>query len=76
MKFFVHRTSGLQDGKPCEEATENVAKEAVSFWNNWTVEINSLDELIQFVEKYGTVIIDRSYDGKAFVLEIYDTWRE
>ena len=43
----------------------------------WVIEINSLDELLQFVQKYGRVVIqDSQYKEYPYEIEIYDTWRE
>lgn len=44
----------------------------------WGIEINSLEELLNFINEIGEeVIISESYiDYKTPCLEIYDDWRE
>ena len=73
MKFIVSRTSIWSDEEsPCKEAKKE------TFDDNeidWIIEINSLDELIQFSEKYGELIITGNYKGLKEI-EIYDDYRE
>lgn len=41
------------------------------------VNINSLEELIQFMDDNDTIIINRSYDNDGeLLIEIYDDYRE
>ena len=74
MKFIVSRTS-LCDGNdsPCEEAK----KEEFEDGPDWTIEINTLEELIKFRKKYGEIILTESVlpeiDNE---IEIYDSYRE
>ena len=94
MKFKVCRTSDClcDKGKPCEEAKYEKV-ECRSLYNGdkrlidyYVVEINSLEELIDFVKKYGCIILDESNDPKYFEdfskpiplyeIEIYDDYRE
>ena len=43
----------------------------------WFVEINSLEELLKFRAKYGSVVIESLYNNHALLhLEIYDYYRE
>jgi hypothetical protein len=44
----------------------------------WVVDINSLEKLLKFYEKYGALILDaKSYASKDLLcLEIYDDYRE
>ena len=42
---------------------------------DWTVEINSLDELNAFAEKYGELVISIEPHGSPWI-EIYDDYRE
>jgi len=67
MKFTVTRTSDSQ-AKPCDEASI----EGMDMWNEpiYWVEINTLEELMAFIAKYGRIVL---YDGK---IEIYDDYRE
>lgn len=41
------------------------------------IEINSLEELMEFQKDYGTIIImNNIYDGEVKEIEIYDEYRE
>ena len=43
----------------------------------WTIEINTLEELITFNEKYGNIVITEHYRNRAYKeIEIYDWYRE
>ena len=43
----------------------------------YTIELKSLNDLQNFIDKYGSVIIERStYKEIPFEIEIYDDWRE
>lgn len=42
----------------------------------FTIEINSIDELIKFMDKYGSIVITPNEDIELPEIEIYDTWRE
>lgn len=43
----------------------------------WCVKINSLEELLEFKNKYGDLIIKESFCNDSInEIEIYDTWRE
>ena len=43
----------------------------------WTVEINSLDELNKFSDKYGKLVLShRAYGSNSPQIEIYDDYRE
>ena len=42
----------------------------------WYIDINSLEELLKFEEKYGEIIIGTTCDGEIPIIEIYDTYRE
>jgi hypothetical protein len=85
MKFGITRTSDVCMGdKPCIEATEyqfqiNETKgtEILKILQSsplWEVEISNFDELLDFCEKYKSVIIKCTENG--FELEIYDESRE
>ena len=44
---------------------------------SWFIEINSLEELINFQDKYGSLVLEKWKDGNRILqLEIYDTYRE
>lgn len=77
MKFIITRTSQrARKGKPCEEAIlEQIDKNKELY----TIEISSLNELIDFIKKqeHAVVIQDKSYFNKGLPsIEIYDDWRE
>jgi len=42
----------------------------------WFIEINSLEELMKFHEKYGNLVINSDYSSSISTLEIYDDYRE
>lgn len=64
MKFKVTRTSALiNNGKPCDEAVVDGKYE-------YSVIINTLEELMAFIEKYGMIVLDEDK------IEIYDDYRE
>jgi hypothetical protein len=43
----------------------------------WWIEINSLQDLIDFMGKEGQIILSQKYDNPGiFEIEIYDTYRE
>ena len=83
MKFVISRTSMWNNNeKPCDEAIEETC-----YFNDlngntfkrkrWIIQINSLDELLKFKEKYESelVITTTYYDG-SYEIEIYDDYRE
>ncbi len=46
-------------------------------WDVWSIEINSLEELVDFVNKYGEIVIGFDYNNKEYkYVEIYDDYRE
>lgn len=73
MKFIVKRTSrGFDtDIQPCEEAFQGKD-------DKWYIKIESLEELLKFVERHKEVVIypDWIFGSKLFIIEIYDTYRE
>ena len=43
----------------------------------WFIDINTLEELINFKNKYGELVLQNSiYNEDIIVIEIYDTYRE
>lgn len=43
----------------------------------WFVEINTLEELLNFREKYGNIVITKAWENPSILeLEIYDDYRE
>lgn len=88
MRFFVIRTS--ENGcssrfnpkeKPCEEAFKSIfvndyGKYGKEETEGWAVEINTLEELMSFYDKYGNLVITKPEFVNAIQLEIYDDYRE
>ena len=82
MKFIVQRSSDILtlNGAPCEEAfidyvvVENLSREKKKI-KVWCVEINSIEQLIDFRNKYGDIIISKIYDDYDYI-EIYDDYCE
>lgn len=85
MKFYVTRTS-LYDQRipPCDGAV-CLTSNPTEYDGVWEIEIASLDELWDFIDANGDVILSRrdptigggpAGDGKQCHLEIYDEYRE
>lgn len=70
MKFIIHRASEPWGGCPCEEARYN---EAI---NDWEIELNTFDELIELCRRYGKIIVDTGWNESCNYIEIYDYWRK
>ena len=69
MKFKLTRTSEPLNEVWAEDFIEQGFK-PIHDGKRYHVEINSLEELMKFVERYGEIVLD---DG---MIEIYDTYRE
>lgn len=41
-----------------------------------TIEVNTLEELINFTNKYGSVVLRKDYNDEGFCIELYDDYRE
>ena len=64
MKFNIYRTSDLfPEFPPCQEA---VLKKKGEWSNDYEIEINTLEELMGLISKYGSVVVSSE------TLEIYD----
>lgn len=83
-EFRVEKTSlrGSPE-KPCDEAIlketpEMTDEGCVEPREVWLVNMESLDELITFRDKYGELILDHdpSFPQIPDSIEIYDDWRE
>lgn len=82
MKFIVQRSSDILNlnGSPCEEAfidyviIENISREKKKI-EVWCIEINFIEQLIAFRNKYGGIIISKIYDEYDYI-EIYDDYVE
>jgi hypothetical protein len=83
-EFRVEKTSSRDSPeKPCDEAILKETPEMTDEWQVkprevWVVNMESLDELITFRDKYGELILDHdpSFPQIPDSLEIYDDWRE
>ena len=73
MRFRIKRTSDRKNC-PCRESVFNRETQ------EYNIEINTLEELVAFSEKYGELILkDDNYYGKEKYIpsiEIYDDYRE
>ena len=78
MKYIVTRTSLYKGEKPCDEAFKHPHPTGqLSNVERWTIEINSLEQLNAFAEKYEPLIVyPESYFGKSPEIEIYDDYKE
>lgn len=83
MKFEISRTSQMSFTKepPCKGCTKEytVVRLNHSFgYNYYTKEINSLDELLNFIknEADNKVVIEWNEWSNLYEIEIYDDWRE
>lgn len=74
MKFYVTRTSLGRDEKPCEGAApckqEYFANGEMHELDAWEIEINTLEELIEFIYSQGRIVMNSGS------IEIYDDYRE
>jgi hypothetical protein len=74
MIFRISRVSNWGENKqPCEEAVKvdsNVRKDG-----HWEVEIKSLKHLVDFMEKYGQLIVGIDI-GRNVCIDIYDDCAE
>lgn len=87
MRFVVERTSSYGLKKPCKEAREEKVKSYFfdsyecknrkeKIENKWVVDLNNLQEILDFVKKYQKVVIENDGWYELPVIEIYDSWRE
>lgn len=77
MLFYVTRTSSHDDSKPCSEAIAEEKKES-NYRQRWQIEINSLQELVDFIElhDFPVVIEINFWKDNRNTIEIYDDYRE
>lgn len=82
MRFKIERTSLYTNKPPCEEAyTLPDEDEYLPGFSKYYVDINTIEELLAFTDKYGRVVID-SQPSQVMksqpnpTIEIYDTYRE
>ncbi len=83
-EFRVERTSlrGSPE-KPCDEAVLKETQEMTGEGSRkprevWVINMDLLDEMITFRDKYGELILDQdpSFPQIPDSIEIYDDWRE
>lgn len=74
MKFIISRTSIWSSEKPCRKAKKEIVEGRVM----WSIEINTLEELIKFMEKNEqNLVIKYSFEKEIpYEIEIYDDYRE
>lgn len=71
MRFMVWRVKG--NGKPCDEAH----LEHFTNQDQWVIDLNTLEELVQFTQKYGDCIVHPREDmDEAMGITIYDGYIE
>ena len=72
----------VDNPKPCDEAIQETFsykdKQGKSYnLKQWVIQINSLDELLKFKEKYKSeLVITTTYYDNSYEIEIYDDYRE
>lgn len=84
MKFLVCRTSDYRN-QPCDEAVQVtfISEDTNHEFKYWMVEIDTLEELINFRNRYGAIILEEFFSWKLTggpqvdgTIEIYDDYRE
>ena len=73
MEFRIERTSDLWSTKPPTRYAVFAGEDR--YGTKYTIEINSLEELIDFVKEEGKIIISSPSDIMPGI-EIYDDFRE
>ena len=70
MKYKIQRVSTYNESKPCPEAFVIKVKYGNfdTEWDEWAVEINTLEELQAFVKKHGSIILD---DDEIIIYDDY-----
>lgn len=92
MEFLIIRASHcLTRDKPCDEAYEITTRKCERCYDGvfideqvkrWMIEFNSLDDLMNFFNKYGDIIIQHNLEPSLVDLQgmptiiIYDTYIE
>ncbi len=76
MNFIITRTSD-EDRKPCRGAYQDKMNTSYGKEDVYRIKINSLEELMKLIKKYGTIIIGPHFDNEEEThIEIYDDYRE
>lgn len=79
MTFIVDRVSSWGAGRPCEESKQMMLFDCISKKEKkfWAIEVNSLEELMDFKNKYGDIILQDSIRVKGWSeILIYDGYIE
>lgn len=81
MEFVLSRTSSgdvnVDDKKYKVTKTQEYDEWLEEYIDKYFIEINSLEELMEFQKGYGKIIImDNRYGGEMKEIEIYDDYRE
>jgi hypothetical protein len=83
MKFIVELSSKGDSDKPCPEAVE-VTGVGYPYKANWQIELNTLEDLIEFIKRQneGVIVFPpsktsfRRHDNESWLIEIYNDYRE
>jgi hypothetical protein len=83
-QFVVTRSSNYNGEPPCEGA--QLTRDVGPWWNDidgidgagYVIEINTLEELIAFTDKYGQIVLSPKapHNENYRAIEIYDAYRE
>jgi len=92
MKFKLRRTGSFADDEDKAKYEElgfkfnpycGLLGDSYPWMTSWDdndelqIEINTLEELLKFIDKWGTIVLGHDYDDeKRYRLEIYDDYRE
>lgn len=76
MNFIITKTSDIYS-KPCRGAYKDSIESICGPEDIWRIKINSLEQLINLIKKYGTIIVGPYYENEEEMeIEIYDDYRE
>lgn len=79
MKFQVDRASYrfCSSAQPCKDAYIDANQYPHEPMSRWIIELNSLEEIIQFVKEEGEIIIrEPEYKDMPYRIKIYDSYIE
>ena len=76
MIYRINRASNYGSPKTCEEAVLRKLETKYGEVEFWTVELNSLEELMSFTRKYKSIIIEDNGEDYPPELVIYDDYIE
>lgn len=76
MIYEITRTSvWCEEDKPCEDAIKKTVSTPHGELTVWTIEINTIEDLLSFISKNGKIIL-HPCKNEAPSIEIYDSYRE